>query len=90
MKYKDWLKKWLENYVKVSSKYRTYMNYSEYVKNHIVPNLGDYEISDLTPFEIQRLVTRLTESGNLKTGCGLSSSTVNGIITIIQSSLETA
>ncbi len=90
MKYKDWLKNWLENYVKVSSKHRTYMNYSECVANHIVPNLGDYELNDLTPFEMQRFVTKLTESGNLKTGSGLSSSTVNGIITIIKSSLETA
>lgn len=29
MKYKIWLNNWLENYVKISSKYRTYLNYSD-------------------------------------------------------------
>ena len=90
MKYKDWLKSWLENYVKIASKHRTYMNYSECVANHIEPNLGKYDINELTPFEIQRFITKLTESGNLKTREGLSPSTVNEIITIIQNSLETA
>ena len=47
-------------------------------------------MDELTPITIQRCVTELSQSGNIKTGKGLSSNTVNGIISVIQSSLQTA
>lgn len=90
MKYKDWLFEWLENYVKPTSKSRTYERYSEQVKNHIIPMLGDYELDELTALILQKTITYLTESGNLKTKKGLSANTVNTIISVIQNSLRTA
>ena len=36
MKYKDWIKEWLENYVKPSLKQRTYIRYSEIVCRYYV------------------------------------------------------
>lgn len=53
-------------------------------------DLGDYELNELTPINIQKFVTYLSQSGNLKTGAGLSPNSVNAIITVIQGSLETA
>lgn len=88
MKYKDWLQEWLECYVKPSLKQKTYIRYSEIVSQHIVKDLGDYEMSDLTPLILQRYATELLQSGNLKTGKGLSANSVNGIITVIQNSLK--
>ncbi len=90
MKYKDWLNEWLECYVKPSSKQKTYIRYSEIVSQHLVKALGDYEMSDLTPLILQRYATELLQSGNLKTGKGLSANSVNGIITVIQNSLKEA
>ncbi len=90
MKYKEWLREWLECYVKPSSKQKTYIRYSEIVSQHLVKTLGDYEMSDLTPFILQRYATELLHSGNLKTGKGLSANSVNGIITVIQNSLKEA
>ncbi len=90
MKYKEWLREWLECYVKPSSKQKTYIRYSEIVSGHLVKALGDYELSDLTPLILQRYATKLLQSGNLKTGKGLSANSVNGIITVIQNSLKDA
>lgn len=90
MKYKDWLKEWLENIVKPTAKMRTYGRYSELVNGHIVPKIGEYEINDLTPLVLQKLVTELLQSGNLITGKGLSANTVNTVVTILQNSLKSA
>lgn len=90
MKYKQWLIEWLDCYVKPSSKQKTYMRYSEIVSQHILGNLGEYEMGDLTPIILQRFIIELLQRGNLKTGEGLSANTVNGIITVIQSSLKLA
>ncbi len=90
MKYQDWLNEWMENYIMPSSKQRTYTHYGELVKLHIIPHLGEYEMSDLSPIVLQRFVTELLQSGNLNTGKGLSANSVNGIITVVQSSLKIA
>lgn len=90
MKYTKWLDDWLENYIKPSSKAKTYTRYVEIVNQHIKPHLGEYEIDDLSPIIIQKFITQLLHNGNLKTGAGLSPNSVNSIISVIQGSLETA
>ncbi|WP_251546327.1 MULTISPECIES: tyrosine-type recombinase/integrase [Pumilibacter] len=90
MQYKEWLNEWLECYVKPTTKSKTYIRYSEIVRGHIIPKIGSYEIGELTPLVLQRFVTELLSGGNLKTGTGLSSNSVNGIITVIQNSLKSA
>lgn len=90
MKFKQWLLIWLENYIKPGVKLRTYTNYKQTTERKIIPILGDYEMSSLTPLIIQRFVTDLLIYGNSLTRKGLSNSTVNLIITIIQSSLKSA
>lgn len=90
MKYKDWLLDWIEDYVRHTTKRKTCIRYTAIVEQHIIPNLGDYEITELDVVTIQKFVTHLLEKGNLKTGEGLSANSVNAIITVIQSSLETA
>lgn len=90
MSYKEWLEIWLENYIKPSVKIRTYENYKQTIARKIIPTLGNYDISTLTPILIQRFITDLLICGNSITGRGLSNNTANLIITIIQSSLKTA
>ncbi len=89
MKYKDWLNDWLELYVKPSVKKRTYERYSELART-IISTLGEYELNDLTPLILQKAITRMLTSGNRKTGGGFAASTVNSVISVIQSSLKTA
>lgn len=90
MTYKNWLHIWLENYIKPSSKERTYIRYWQLIRTHIAPKIGDKDVNDLTPIVLQSFVTELLNSGNLRTGKGLSANTVNAIISVLQNSLRTA
>ena len=90
MLYEIWLNDWLELYVKPSSKERTYKMYRDIMFNHIIPRFGNYEMDDIGPIEVQKYITELLNSGNLKTGKALSANSVNAIIVIFQGSLKVA
>lgn len=90
MRYEEWLKIWLEDYVKPSVKIRTYQRYGQIVRTHIVPHLGGIELNDLTPITLQRFTSDLLNTGNKKTGKGLSANFVNTVISVMQNSLKTA
>ncbi len=82
MKYKDWLKTWLELYVQPTVKIRTYEKYGQIMRARILPTLGEYELRELTAETLQKFVVAL---------CGrMSANSVNGTITILQKSLKTA
>lgn len=90
MKYAEWLDIWLENYIKPSVKVRTYERYALIIDKHISKDVGKREISELSALVLQNFITKLLESGNCKTGNGLSANSVNAIISVLQSSLQTA
>ena len=90
MKYIDWLIQWLENYIRPSVKVRTFERYKLIVEQHIKDKIGGMELNDLSPLILQPLITELLQGGNKMTGKGLSASSVNAVISVIQSSLKTA
>jgi len=90
MIFKEWLIEWFENYVKPSAKDKTQNRYNEMIRQHLIPDLGEYEMDELTPLVLQKYVTGLTKSGNLKNGKGLAPNSVNAIISVIQSALRQA
>ena len=90
MTYKKWMEEWLTHYIKPSNKQRTYEQYCKIAKIHILPRLGNYELTDLTPFVLQKFVTDLTVNGNKRTCKGLSPNFVKTIISVLQNSLKTA
>ena len=90
MKYIDWLIQWLENYIRPSVKMRTYERYKLIIEQHIKDKIGGLNLNDLSPLVLQSFITELLQSGNRKTGKGLSANSVNAIISVIQSSLKTA
>ena len=90
MKYSTWLADWMENYVIPSAKPKTVSTYYGIIENHIKPTIGEKSIEELSPLDIQRMLTTLLVQGNLRTGGGLSTGTVNLIISVIQSSLRSA
>ena len=59
MTYKNWLNIWLENYIKPSSKERTYIRYEQLIRTHIAPKIGEIDVNDLTPIVLQSFVTEL-------------------------------
>ena len=90
MLYQKWLAEWLNNYVMPSCKDKTYSSYRDIVEHHLIPKIGNYRLSELTPLIVQCYITELLQHGNLKNGSGLSANTVNTVITVIQGSLSTA
>lgn len=90
MKYRDWLNLWLENYVRPSVKVRTYERYKLIIEHHIRDKIGGMELNELSPFALQSFITELLQSGNKRTGKGLSANSVNAVISVIQSSLKAA
>lgn len=90
MKYIDWLRQWLENYIRPSVKVRTYERYKIIVEKHIKDKIGDIELGKLTPLMLQQFITELLQSGNIRTGKGLSVNSVNAVISVLQNSLKTA
>ena len=81
---------WIENYIRPSVKMRTYERYKLIVEQHIKDKIGSMELNELSPLVLQRFITELLQSGNKKTGKGLSANSVNAVISVIQSSLRTA
>lgn len=90
MTYKNWLEEWLNNFIKISNKQRTFERYKNIIYLHILPHLGDYNIEDLSPIILQKFISNLSQNGNKRTNKGLSSNYINGIVSIIQSSLKKA
>ena len=90
MKYIDWLIQWLENYIRLSVKVRTYERYKIIIEQYIKDKIGGMELDGLSPIALQSFITGLLRNGNRKTGKGLSANSVNAIISVIQSSLKTA
>lgn len=83
MKYKEWLYEWLAIYVKPTVKERTFNKYFKSVKNHILSKLGEFELEELSAQVLQRFTAELTEKG-------LAANTVNGIISVLKSSIKRA
>lgn len=90
MLYEQWIPVWLENYIQPASKKRTYIRYWEIARQHIIPRLGELELSEITPSVLQPYVTELLKNGNRRTGGGLAANSVNSIISVIQGTLKTA
>lgn len=90
MKYKDWLYEWLNNTVRTAVKPRTFERYRSIITGHIAPRLGDYELEHITPLILQRFIYDLLSGGNVVSGKGLATNTVNVIITLMQNSLKGA
>lgn len=90
MKYKDWICEWLDDYVKPTVKEKTYLNYSIMLRTHILPNIGEHELDELTLPVLQSFVFNMSDHGNAKTGGGLSPSTVSMIEGVVERSLNFA
>lgn len=83
MLYKDWLNEWLDYYVQPRTKKRTYEKYQKQINKHVLPVLGEYNMDDLTAVTLQKFVATLIDKG-------LSANTVNGVITLLKTSLQRA
>ena len=90
MKYNEWLDLWLNKYVKISIKYKTYDYYKRIINTHIKPILGEYDLNDLTIEVLQDFVIDKLKHGNLLTGKPLANSSVINVTKIVKQSINQA
>ncbi len=83
MKYTEWLNDWLSYYVKPVSKETTYNKYRQQVSQHIAPNLGYYEVNELTANLLQKFTVELSARG-------LAANTVYSVVSVLKNSLHRA
>ena len=87
--YQEWILEWLEekkNYVKES----TYANYSNIIHNHLIPELGNYYLDDISNKMLQQLIINKYHTGRLDNNGGLSDKTIRDIGTVIKLSMKSA
>ena len=73
----DYLKYWLENYVKVECRPNTYTAYEGVIRIHLIPYIGKYRLSSVAPDILQEHLNKLYAKGlsknYLKDICGVLS-----------------
>lgn len=81
----EWLQ-YSKNYIKVS----TFQKYESTVHNHIIRNIGQSYVEELTDKVINDFIFHLLSKGNLKNNNGLSIKTVNDILIVLEMGLKYA
>lgn len=87
--FKEILCLWMENN-RVRHKGATIKKYQYLIDRHILPELGDLKLSQITSTVINSFLTRKMENGKLDKSGGLSASYVRSIMLIINAALKFA
>jgi len=90
MKLKEWMESWLENYVRVSVKKRTYLHYRRIYENHVLSELGEYLLEELSLQVLQAFIFKKARCGNLVSGKSLSANSVIAMVSLIKRALMQA
>lgn len=64
--FSNYMREWLEHYVKDKLRINTYKTYKVSIENHAIPYFGNISIKDIKPFMYQKFIDSLTEN-NLST-----------------------
>lgn len=79
----EWLQKWMRNEVVGSVKASTYQTYRRQLNCHLLPRLGSYYLSQLTPCVLYALIADLKNKG-------LASSTIRAAIRLLSAAMRAA
>ena len=86
----EFLRKWLDEYVALSTRYRTADGYRTIVDRHLIPKLGDIPLSKLSASRIQKYYAQLINDGRYDGRGGLSAQTVKHHHRVLNSALNRA
>ena len=84
------LTEWLETYQKEHIKSRTYHRYRGLIDMHIIPSVGECEISEIGRKEIQEFLLQQKKDGNVRNGERLSATSTNMMLSILSLAFEYA
>ena len=86
----DWVRYWLEIYIRPVFKPASYEHYRNYAEVHILPTLGEEPIVSVTPGRIQRFFNQEAAHGNHKTGGPLSAKTMRNLRVVLDVAFKAA
>jgi integrase len=86
----QFLERWLEDVVKAGVRPRTHASYAQMVRLHIVPELGQLQVAELTPQRIQAFLKKKSDTKSQKTDAKLSPRTVQYLRAILRQALNQA
>ena len=84
------LLEWLEKFQKEHIKARTYNRYQGLIEMHIVPALGERDISSLSRKEIQNFLINQKKDGNMRNKETLSATSTNMMLSLLNLAFEYA
>lgn len=88
---KDWIKIWSEQYSKKKNRPSTWRGYETFIRNRIIPKLGEIRLSKLEPYHIQQFYNELKTEPRLDGKEGtISSSSIIKIHAILHKCLVDA
>lgn len=87
--YRQWMHQWLTR-KEVLVKEATLASYAASVENHILPDLGDLLLSEITEQRLQTQALHWLEEGRCDGTGGLSERTVRGMVALVKLSLKAA
>ena len=87
--YEDVITAWLESQ-RLHVKESTYSYYYQIVHTHLIPDIGSVKLNKISAGLIEKYASELIESGRIDGTGGLSSKTVNDILTIIKATFRYA
>jgi len=86
----EWFHIWLYQYAKLNVKDSTFSNYYYCIRNHIIPQLGEMDLKQLSTINLQMFFNGKLLNGRIDGKGGLSSKSVRDIYTILSASLKQA
>lgn len=84
------LTEWLDVYHKEHIKGRTYSRYQGLITMHIVPTLGERDVSELGRRELQEFLAQQKKNGNIRNGEKLSATSINMMLSVLKLAFEYA
>ena len=90
MKLKEWVAYWQEVYDKPAVRPSTYQAHGYLLKNHIVPRLGETELTSLTETKVRIFLKDCHDHGNLRRNEPLSQETMRHICVLLSGILNHA
>ena len=90
MKLKEWIALWQEVYDKPTVRPSTYQAHGYLLKNHIIPRLGEIELTDITESVVRRFLKDCHDHGNLRRNEPLSQETMRHICVLLSGILNQA
>ena len=76
----QWMSKWLAEYVVPNRRQMTKERYERAIKRHVLPELGQIQLAQLTPSHIQALEAKLSGDGMAPAGVQLIHNIISGAL----------